>query len=395
MTIHRRTLLTGAAAAVVCPALLPLSARAAADSELVLGTHLDLSGPLSVFAPPLRTGLQMRVDEANERGGIHGRKIRLVVEDNGSQPPQAVRVVDKLLKRDEVFAMVGPFGSGPNVATLKKVVDANVICFAPYGASSLFRKVVNNDTRLFTTMQNYDTSTLAGARWALTALGARKVGFIYLEGQFGEEALKGLRTALAERNVELVAQAGYKYGDIDFSSHVARMRAAGADLVFGATTPRETASIAGEMRKIGWSDAKFMTATPARSGILPMLGKQEVDGVYGIGTYPILPMDKATGTFKAWGDSYRRRFKAEADDSAALYYGYMDWFLTAVQDTGRDLTVEKLVKTLQASNYKGFSSYEAQHFAGNHATPEWIQVEQLQKGRWVAKSSLLNPARPA
>jgi branched-chain amino acid transport system substrate-binding protein len=394
MTLSRRTLLSSAAAAVVAPAVVPFPARAAADSELVLGTHLDLSGALAVVSPPLRRGLQMRVDEANERGGIHGRKVRLVVEDNASQPPQAVRVVDKLLRRDEVFAMVGTFGTSTNVATVKKVVDANVICFAPFGASSLFRQAVNNDPRLLTTMQNYDTTTFAGVDWALAKLGVRKVGFIYLEGPFGDVAIKGLRSALAQRNGELVAQAGYKSGDIDFSSHVARMRAAGAEFIFGATPPRETAAIASEMRKIGWTKAKFMTATPARANMLAALGKEDVEGVYGIGTYPIAPFDKATGTLKVWGDAYRRRFNAEPDDTAALYYAYMDWFLTAVQDTGRDLTVDKLLKTLQASNYKGFSSYEAQHFVGNHATPEWIQVEQLQKGRWVSQSPLINPAKP-
>ena len=133
MTLNRRTILKTSLAAAA-PGALWTSARAAGvgDKELVLGTHLDLSGPVAIAMPVIRNGMQMCIDEANEAGGIHGRKIRLVIEDNASQPPQAVRAVDKLIRKDEVFALLCPFGSGPNVATVKKAVDAGVICYAPY-----------------------------------------------------------------------------------------------------------------------------------------------------------------------------------------------------------------------------------------------------------------------
>ena len=127
MTLDRRTLLKTSLAAVAPGALWTTAVRAAAagvsDKELVLGTHLDLSGPVAIAMPVIRNGIQMRIDEANEAGGINGRKLRLIIEDNASQPSQAVRAVDKLIRKDEVFALLCPFGSGPNVATVKKAVD--------------------------------------------------------------------------------------------------------------------------------------------------------------------------------------------------------------------------------------------------------------------------------
>lgn len=78
------------------------------DKEIVLGTHMDLSGPVAAGMPHLRNGMQMRLDEINEAGGIGGRKLRMVVEDNGSQPQLAVRAVDKLIRSDDVFAIVNP-----------------------------------------------------------------------------------------------------------------------------------------------------------------------------------------------------------------------------------------------------------------------------------------------
>ncbi|MEO7404245.1 MAG: ABC transporter substrate-binding protein, partial [Burkholderiales bacterium] len=68
------------------------------DTEIVLGSHLDLSGPVAAGMPMIRNGMQMRIDEANEAGGVNGRKLRLIVEDNASQPAQGVRAVQKLVR---------------------------------------------------------------------------------------------------------------------------------------------------------------------------------------------------------------------------------------------------------------------------------------------------------
>jgi len=86
----------------------------------------------------------MRFDEANEAGGINGRKVRLIVEDNGSQPQLAVRAVDKLIRSDDVFAIVNAFGSGTNAAVVKRAVDAGVLYFSPWGAAAVLQKIAGN-----------------------------------------------------------------------------------------------------------------------------------------------------------------------------------------------------------------------------------------------------------
>ena len=126
------------------------TAAGVSATEIVLGTHLDLSGPVAAGMPSIRNGMQMRLDEANDAGGVNGRKFRIVVEDNGSQPQMAVRAIDKLLRKDEVFAIVNPFGSGTNAAVVKRAVDEGTIYFAPWGASSIFRKTAGDSPLLFT-----------------------------------------------------------------------------------------------------------------------------------------------------------------------------------------------------------------------------------------------------
>src|SRR4051812_4048217 len=81
--------------------------KGVSDSEIVLGTITDLSGPIANYGKESRNGMNMAVEEINARGGIQGRKIRLVVEDHGYEPKRAVLAAQKLVTQENVFAILG------------------------------------------------------------------------------------------------------------------------------------------------------------------------------------------------------------------------------------------------------------------------------------------------
>src|SRR6195952_2948667 len=82
-------------------------------TEIVIGTHQDLSGPIKVWGVPVSNGMKMAVEEINAAGGVNGRKLKLILEDNGYDPKKAVLATQKMLERDHVFAMIGGMGSAP------------------------------------------------------------------------------------------------------------------------------------------------------------------------------------------------------------------------------------------------------------------------------------------
>ena len=353
------------------------------DKEIVLGTHLDLSGPVAAGMPMLRNGMQMRLDEANEGAGVNGRKFRLVVEDNGSQPQMAVRAIDKLIRQDEVFAVINPFGSGTNAAVVKRAVDDGTIYFSPWGASSIIRKSAADNPLLFTTTPNYDTIMNTGVKWMLDNFPIKKVGYIYQEGPLGTLMGEGVKKALASKNMAYAAEAGYKAGDIDFSSQVARMKAADVDLIVIATITRETIGIMGEVKKLGWNNVKVITGSPGRTGIVLTLGKDTVDGLYGVGTWKLYTADNGPAPVKAWFAAYKKKFNADPDENALLSYSYTDIFVKAVQAAGRDVTADKVAKALQAGSFEGPLFYATQNFKGNHLSPEYVEVDQVKGGAWM------------
>ena len=372
------------AAALALGAASGASAAGVSATEIVLGTHLDLSGPVAAGMPSLRNGMQMRLDEANDAGGINGRKFRLVVEDNGGQPQMAVRAVDKLLRKDEVFAIVNPFGSGANAAVLKRAVDEGVIYFAPWGASSIFRRTANNSPLLFTVTPNYDTTMFTGVTWMLDQFKPRKVGYIYQEGPLGSLMGVGVKKALEAKGMGYAAEAAYKPGDIDFSSQVARMKAADVDMIVIATITRETIGIMAEVKKLGWNNVRVLTGNPGRTGIVLQLGKDTVEGLYGVGTWKLFTPTSGPDNVKKWFADYKRKYTNEPDENALLSYAYTDIFVKAVQAAGRDLTSDKVVKALQTMTFEHPIFYDKQVFKDGHFEPEYVEIDLVKGGAWTS-----------
>ena len=360
------------------------NAAGVSATEIVLGTHLDLSGPVAAGMPSIRNGMQMRLDEANDAGGVNGRKFRIVVEDNGSQPQMAVRAIDKLLRKDEVFAIVNPFGSGTNAAVVKRAVDEGTIYFAPWGASSIFRKTAGDSPLLFTATPNYDTIMNTGVTWMIDQFKSKKVGYIYQEGPLGALMGVGVKKALDAKGMAYAAEAGYKAGDIDFSSQVARMKAADVDLIVIATITRETIGIMSEVKKLGWTNVKVLTGNPGRTGIVLQLGKENVEGLYGVGTWKLFTATNGPDSVKKWFADYKKKFTNEPDENALLAYAYTDMFVKGVQAAGKDLTADKVVKALQTTTFEHPIFYDKQTFKGNHFDPEYVEIDQIKGGAWVS-----------
>ena len=378
MSIQRRIVIAAAALAWAGTA----AASGVSDNEIVIGSHLDLSGPTAAGMPMLRNAMQMRIDEANV-AGIHGRKIRLIVEDNGSQPQMAVRAAQKLIKSDGVFAIVNAFGSGPNAATAKMATDAGVVVFAPWAASAIIQKVSGNSPLMFTTVPNYDSTTATGLGWAIRTWKPQRVGVIYQEGPFGDLIRAGVNSAMKTANMTVAAEAAYKVGDIDFSSQVAKMKAANVDLIVAGTVVRETVGVMAEVKKLNWSEVKVLTAVPGRSSIVARLGKDAVEGLYGMGGWKLNDADSKDAETQKFFASYKAKFGQDPDENAANAYSYMSWFIAGLQATGRNLTAESFAKAMQSVPQQDFTTFARQTFQGNHLNPELVSIDQVKGGKWV------------
>ena len=104
-------------------------------TEIVIGTEQDLSGPIVAFSKQLKNAMELRVEEINANGGIHGRKLRLIVEDHGYDPKKAVLATQKLVQKDKIFAMVGLIGTPTALAAMPILLEKNIPNLFPITAA--------------------------------------------------------------------------------------------------------------------------------------------------------------------------------------------------------------------------------------------------------------------
>jgi branched-chain amino acid transport system substrate-binding protein len=157
--------------------------------QVIVGSITDLSGPVAAVGKPTRQGMIMRLEELNELGGVHGRKVRLIAEDAAYDPRRAVLAAQKLVNQDKVFAILGTLGTAHNVATMPVLFDKKVINFYPMTAArEMFEPAHRLKTAFMPTY--FDQMRIAVPR----LMQERKAGkpcVLYQDDDFGLEVLRG------------------------------------------------------------------------------------------------------------------------------------------------------------------------------------------------------------
>lgn len=342
--MNRRTALAAfAAASAIALTAGPAAAqntRGVTATEIKIGTQDDLSGPIVFWGQPMRNGKMMRIDEQNAKGGVHGRKIVLIGEDNGYDPKKGVLAAQKLIQQDQVFAMVGTLGTPIAMATMPIVLEAGVPHMYP---GTNHRAMYEPFNKLkFSMAAPYDHQMKAAVEYMITKLGKKKIAIMYQDDEFGKELREAAEAQAKAMNIPVVAVTSYKRGDTSFSSQVARMRQAEPDLIVAGTVVRETAGLGLELKKVGWQVDVLTSAAACNPGVVA-IGKEAVNGFYIQCQY--VPFDAATASaeLKDWMKRYQDRFGKAPDVASAIGWDMMDLLIAGLEKAGKNLTVDSFI----------------------------------------------------
>ena len=369
-------------------AVLALAAGAAQAQQgvtkdtIMLGSIQDLSGPLAGFGKQARNGMQLRVDEINEQGGINGRKLELKVEDSGYDPKRAVLAAQKLVTQDKIFAMVGHIGTAANMATFPVLFPKKVINFYPLtGAREMFEEP-NMNLKFAFSVPYYDQTRKAAPK-LVKEKGLKKPCAIYQDDEFGLEVLRGAEAGLKAIGMEMVEKTSYKRGATDFSSQVAKMKAAGCDLVVLGTVIRETIGTVGESRKTGFSPV-FLGTTAAYTDLIHKLGGKAMDGIYATSAVQVPYLDDASQPIRFWANKYKTKFNEDPGVFSVYGYEIMDNFIQGAQRAGANLSTESFIKAMTSKPIESdmFGSDTLKYSDKNRLGSERSRLSQIQDGKW-------------
>jgi len=385
-----RTAVAGVAfALMVAPATAQtkVATQGISDNEIVVGSHQDLSGPVKVWGVSVANGMRMAVDEINAAGGIHGRKLRLIIEDSGYDPKRAVLATQKLIEKDRVFSMLGSMGSPTVLAAQDIVLDAGITQLFPLTAAEFTFKIdpAKPQERLkFANILPYVESTRAAVKYLVDLKRPQKPCLMHQDDEYGKNVLDGFTAQLAAMKQQPGTITTFKRGATDFSAQVARMKSDGCDLVVLGTVVRETIGAMGEAKKLGWS-VTFLGALPTNVLEVPALGKDVVEGLYAAAAFEVPYEDTAKGKVKEWLASYKKAFGVDANTQAIVGYNVIATFVFYANLAGKDLTGQKLLDALESGKeYRDHFNSPPVKFSRTSHLPEIItQVQQVQNGRWV------------
>lgn len=276
----RRIFGAGAVAAAAM-SLLPLVAQAQAQapgvskSEIKLGGVFALSGPARLIMEPYEQGIRIVFNKVNADGGIHGRKINWILDDDGYQPARTLAGVKKLVERDNVFLLFGNLGTPTTKAAMPYVDQAKV----PYFVAVASPEPISRYT--FGLMANYDQVMYQVAKYMIQKGGVKKLGYLYQNDDLGTVGRIGVERALKELNMPLAADVGYERGTNDYSTQVLKLRDAGVDGVVSMGIGPATANGVKQALGIGYKPLWGTFSVGGAAVMQQLLGPQVEGMVFG------------------------------------------------------------------------------------------------------------------
>lgn len=205
------------AAASLASCILMLASPARAEDgvtadQITFGQAAPLDGPAAALGLGMKAGLNAAFDEANKKGGIHGRKLKLISSDDGYEPVKSIAATKKLIEEDKVFALVGPVGTPTSAATQPIATAAKVPFVGAFTGAGFLRdpKLAN----VVNVRASYDAETEAWVRQLTEDLKITKIAIFYQDDAFGRAGLSGFKKAMDKRGLKIVAEGTYERNTI-------------------------------------------------------------------------------------------------------------------------------------------------------------------------------------
>lgn len=318
------------------------------DTEILLGGMGAMTGAASPWGLAGDLAFKLAIKEVNEAGGIHGRKLRIIMEDEACKPSKGVAAVKKLIDRDNVFGILGPTCSTVAMAIKPIVSERMVPMVVPTAttpglvnpiAPSVFQLFLPNDKQ---------ADILVDVAYA--EFKPKRPGVFYQLEEFGKTLYDGTVAALARHGAKPVEVAAHNIGDTDLSSHVLKLKNANVDVVFAYSFPREMGTFLRQAHELGLK-ARFMTQFVGELPIMTKLVPKEALAGY-IGLTSLV--DIISGPLvKPFIEKYKREYPeysarpTNPSGADGQTYGAALVFMEGLRRAGRELTREKFVKALE------------------------------------------------
>lgn len=366
------TLMAGAASA---------QTQGVSDDEIVIGSVNDLSGIFAAVGVPATKGANLMFDKVNAAGGIHGRQIRFVVEDNGYQMPRAMQGYNKLLNRDKVFAMLLSLGTPMNLAGFRLMDPKGIPNVGPLSASKqMLQEPMENK---FIAFSNYFDQTNAGVTYLAGEFGGKEVCAMYLPTDFGLEIKEGAEHAAGTLGLTFASETTHKPDETDFVGALSKLAADGCDIVAMALGVRQGITVVATAKKMGLNDIKFLNTSAGFLGVIAAVPGGVTEGLYAASGWQDLASRASDPVPAAFIAEYSAKYGEMPSGFAMLGYSAAEQMVKGLEAAGPDLTHAAFIAGMESLDYDDALTGTAVSYGpGDHRAADDIIISVVENGAW-------------
>ena len=355
--------------------------RGVTDTEIIIGTMTDLSGVAAVQGVNNANAIRLAFEEVNAAGGIHGRKIRYIVEDHQYQVPRAVQAINKLLNSDGVFFTIEDGGTPMNNATFPLAHEKNTPKLLPLSAA---RSMFEPFHRLkFSQYSSYVDQMRAGVKYFVERRGKKQLCAMYHDTDFGKDVLAGTVIQAEAMGLKLAGTTAHKPTDTDFTATVTKLRDVNCDLIIVGTIVRDTTLIIATARKMGWN-VEFLGQLATYDTAIAEAPGNVAEGFYSMSPSLYGYSDDPRPAVRALNSAFKAKYGFEINYLGQTGYTSAQIAIEALRRAGRNLTIDTLVASMESiKNFKDIlgATYSFGPDQHHGATAAFLSV--IRNGRWV------------
>src|SRR3984957_9480889 len=355
--------------------------RGVTDTEIVIGTVTDLSGVTAVQGVNNSDAIRMAFDQANAKGGIHGRKIKYVVEDNQYQVPRAVQAMNKLLNSDDIFLAMDDGGTPMNDANMPAQFAKNVPNVFPLTSARSMYEPYNK--LKFAQFASYYDQMRSAVKYFAEKRGRKQFCVMYQDSDFGKDVLAGVVAQTEAMGMKVVATTAHKPTDTDFNAAVTKLHDAGCDAIMLGTIVRDTNIIIQTARKMSWN-VDLVGQFAAYDTAVASLPGGATEGAFcmtpALYAYP----DDPRPDVQDFAKRYQARYGRPPNFHGEVGYTAASIVLLALDRAGKDLTADGFIKAMESiHDYKDLFGSTLSFGPDQHHASTSSFLTVVKGGRWV------------
>jgi branched-chain amino acid transport system substrate-binding protein len=355
-------------------------------TEVVVGSWGPQDGPAGAYGTIDRT-VDAYFKKVNDEGGINGRKIRFIYENDSYQPAKTVAAVKKLVEEDKVFALVGGLGTAQNAAVMDYIVQNNVPHVWPAtGTTALAVPLKKN---VYAVQLNYTTEATLATQYALDQMSTKKIAVFYQNDAFGKEGLDAVQAELKKRGLAAAAAVSYETADTNFSAQALKLQTSGADTVIIYAVPKPGGSIIAEMGKIGYAP-KLLSSSVINDPAIFQLAGAAINGMLIEAYLPAFDdvSNPKIVEYQAFMAKYAPKEQIGGFTESGYAYGQV--FIEALRRAGKELTREGFMANLdQMQNFTGSLVPSLSYSATDHAGVKAAYFQAAKDGKFVTVTGFI------